>query len=171
MQIKEILLFSHPKSVFPLVFSLCTSAPKHLMHRCEWRPFDDDGEFKLLCGMGQDVFLCLCHTPVNEIDPNAFLIRHLINVQDTTTVRQLSKSMPLGSLWAWHTQHSSKRKPNCFTCDNNPREAWLWKKSLERRGSDSTLRTPRSLRFLRSFLSTIMKFGLHTTSSCRHRVL
>lgn len=33
MQIKEIRLFSHSKSVFPLVFSSPTTAPKHQMHK------------------------------------------------------------------------------------------------------------------------------------------
>ena len=167
MQIKEILLFSHPKSVFLVVvpWHNCTKAPDE--QRCKWGPFHGDEEFKEMYDRSRKLSLPLSHASGWKCFQHVFrgYLRTRSDIWSLSRVHPQEGSsgnpLPLGSPSAWHTQHPHRRKPSCFYTWYDPRETWLWKRSLERRVNDSQ----RHQDFPEhSFYSMLMKPGLYAIS-------
>lgn len=118
MSIKEILLFSHPKSVSPQSFSPGTIAD---VQGCNWRPFDGDEELEEICDRSGKLSLPLSHSSGCKCFQYLFRGR----VRTWSDVWSMSGAHPqwyssgnplsLGSLCAWLTQHPLRRKPSYFS--------------------------------------------------------
>lgn len=166
MQIKVILLFSHPRRVLPEAI-----APKHQM-----RKGVNEGLFTVMknsrrCVISPENYLCLCHRLVDGNASNISLgaMWELSQLWDqclgsTHGGGGSGTPLPLGSFCAWHTQHPPRRKPSCFYTWSDPRETWLWKRSPERRVNDSQRRQDFPEH---SFYSVLMKPGLLAISSSK----